>query len=305
MTRISEYLGYNWLNPRDRRWPLKLIVYIDVYFMVNGSFDFCVLWLLARLQKRRQRLWRLLAGAAVGGLGAALMLYFSALPLVLRAILQYVLLPWLMLVLSFGFSGKKNFFHQLFAFYGMAFFLGGALLALGQEGKGFASALLATAVVGCFLGAAWPIVQKRQQELLREYEVAISFGGSWVKGCALLDTGNRLREPISGKPVMLAEFSAVKPGLSEHLIKTLSTFEDWSLKREGEEYPEDYRKIRFIPYRAVGTTHGLLPGIEAKQVKIWTEQESLTKEGVMLGLVFEPLAAQGEYQFILHEDIVC
>lgn len=280
---------------------MKLVVYIDVYFLVNGIFDFCVLLLVGRIQKGRQKLLRLLAGSAAGGLGATIILLLSVLPLSLCSVLQYGVLPGLMLIISFGFSDKKSFFHQLLSFYGMSFLLGGALLAFEGEEKELYAVLAAGVMFSLLFFGILPRMEQRKRELQNEYEAALNFEGRWVKGRALLDTGNRLREPISGKPVVLAEFSAVKEGLPEELIQV---FENWNLERMEAGEGASVAKIRLIPYHAVGTACGLIPGIEAAEIKIWTKRESITKEGVMLGLVFEPLASQGEYQFILHEDIM-
>ncbi len=281
---------------------MGLVVYIDVYFLVNMAFNFCILLLVRRMQKRKRKVFRLLAGAAAGGLGAAIILFFSALPLAFQAVLQYGLLPGLMLIISFGFSDRRNFFHQLLTFYSIAFFLGGLFLAFRQEGKGMLPLFALLAVFSFLLWLFFPAAWRRQKEFQREYEVAVSFGEGWIKGKALFDTGNRLREPVSGKPVMLADFSAIKAGLPERLKRAV---EAWSQEKAELENTEDYQKVRWIPYHAVGTKCGLLPGVEAEQVKIWMGTESITKEGVVLGIVFEALAAQGGYQFILHEDIMC
>lgn len=284
---------------------MKLVVYIDVYFLINGIFDFCILLLTGRIQKCRQRLFRLLAAATAGGLGASMFLLFSVWLSGLCGILQYGLLPVLMIFISFGFSDKKTFFCQLLTFYAMTFLLGGALVAFRKEGKGILSVLMVTAVIELFLWILFPILQRRHKELQNEYEIAISFGKDWIKGKALLDTGNRLREPFSQKPVVLAEVSAVKEGFPEELKKV---FEDMGPEIEKNLFSEEYtgmEKIRWIPYHAIGTDCGLIPGVEAAQMKIWSGKKCITKEGIMLGLVFKPLAAQGEYHFILHEDIMC
>lgn len=276
---------------------MKLIVYIDVYFLMNGVFDFCILLLVGRIQRRRQRLLRLLAGAAAGGLGAAIVLVFSFLPPSLLIIWQYGLLPVLILVISFGFSDKKSFFHQLLTFYAITLFLGGIFVFFRQEGGKAWQLLSIMAVLEAFLWLVLPGFLKRNKELKNEYEVALLLGEGWVHGRALLDTGNRLYDPISKKPVVLAEFEAVRekiPGKLKYLLE-----QRIPMTGEGME------KIRWIPYHAVGTACGMIPGIEAKELKLWTESGSITKEDIMLGLVFEPLAVQGEYQFILHEDIIC
>lgn len=276
---------------------MKLVVYIDVYFLMNGIFDFCILLLVGRIQRRRQRLLRLLAGAAAGGLGAAIVLVFSSLPPSLLAVWQYGLLPVLILVISFGFSDKKSFFYQLLTFYAMTLFLGGIFVFFRQEGGKSWKLLSIMAVLEVFLWLVLPGLLKRNQELKSEYEVALFLGEGWVHGRALLDTGNRLYEPISKKPVMLAEFQVIREQIPEKL--------QYLLEQRVPIAGEGMEKIRWIPYHAVGTACGLIPGIEAKKIKLWTENGSITKEDIILGLVFEPLAVQGEYQFILHEDIMC
>jgi stage II sporulation protein GA (sporulation sigma-E factor processing peptidase) len=218
-------------------------------------------------------------------------------------LLQYGLLPCLILTTAFGATDKKSFFYRLLTFYAIGFFLGGALLFLKQERSSLKRLL--TFGIGA-AGMVWlilPMFLRRQIEKKQEYEVVVSLGEKRICGTALLDTGNRLREPISGKPVILADFQTVKPGLSKEALEALENREGFEgdLDRLIESFGG---KLRIIPYHAVGTRSGILYGLEVKELKIWARGRWITKEDVMLGLVFEPLAAWGEYQFILHEDFM-
>lgn len=276
---------------------MKLVVYIDVYLFMNGIFNLCILLLVGRLYRCRQRLLRLIAGAAAGGLGAAIVLVLFDLSPILLAAWQYVWLPGLMLVISFGFSDKKSFFYQLLTFYAITLFLGGSFVFFRQEGGKLWKITGILVILEIFLWVLFPGLQKRNQELKNEYEVAFLLGEDWIYGRALLDTGNRLYEPFTKRPVILAEFQKVKQELPPGLLD--------SIEKQSFSAGEGMEKIRWIPYHAVGTTCGLLPGIEAKKMRIRMPGKIITKEKVLLGLVFEPLAVRGEYQFILHEDIMC
>ena len=98
---------------------------------------------------------------------------------------------------------------------------------------------------------------------------------------ALIETGNSLREPVSGKPVSVVE---------EEMLGRLS----------GIKIPE---KLKVIPYHSVGKSNGIMEGYEIPEMIIEDEGENLRWQKVIVGISKNKISANGRYQMILHPDL--
>ncbi len=180
----------------------------------------------------------------------------------------------LMSIIAFGISQSGLRRGVLFVFLSMA--LGG--IALGLDRGGFLSIVLSAGGV-CFLCLVGFRGRAGQQ---RYIPVTIHYGGQCVSLTALVDTGNTLRDPVSGRPVLVVEGAVAArllPLSREQLespVETLAT-----MKVPG---------LRLIPYRAVGQSAGLLLGLRPDAV----EADGKHSEYIV---AFAPQAlGQGQYQ---------
>ena len=84
----------------------------------------------------------------------------------------------------------------------------------------------------------------------------------------MTDSGNLLREPISGKPCIVADVDAmaeVLPSVLLHAVK------QGTLSRLSQLSPQQSRHIRLVPTNtAVGG--GMLPALCAERIEIETEK---------------------------------
>ena len=152
-------------------------------------------------------------------------------------------------VLAFGWNRRTWKQGGIFVLLTMA--LGGTALAVGR-GEGWMLLLYALAVrlLGRFaLGS--------NRRLL---PVQITGGGKTVHLTALLDTGNELRDPITGERVLVIgagaaqELTGLSPG---RLSDPLTTMEKSGIPG-----------LRLIPYQAVGSEGGMLLAMRFPSVRI-------------------------------------
>ncbi len=140
----------------------------------------------------------------------------------------------------------------------------------GISGSRLVIAVLMTAVLGIWL------FRQRGRTL---YHVSFLYRGKKHELVALLDTGNDLREPVSGKAVCIAEESSIL----------------WNILEEKEG-------VYMIPYHAVGTDAGLLPAVKVHQVKIMDSGGAYHCQEMLLAVYHGRLSAHGKYQMLLHLD---
>lgn len=215
-------------------------VYVDLYFLINACMDLLGLLLTAILLHRRIRRWRAVASACLGGLYAVAsllllgggMLGFAADCLTALIMVLIALPPGK----EAGAWKKTTRVLKNSAVYALvSMILGGVMTALysllnrlelpldalqGEGPSAFLFALLTlisgliTVKGGRFLG----ISQKTRSVTLH-----ITMFEKNVTLSALVDTGNLLRDPVSGRGVIVAELKSLAHVLPRGLEEAIKT----------------------------------------------------------------------------------
>ena len=209
------------------------------------GLNYLVDWLLLmganRLAGYPIGMGRAALGAVLGGIygGACLLPGFGFLGNTVWRIISLALMG----LLAFGMSRGAFRRGVLFAFLSMA--LGGIAFGLGNGGIW---TLLAAAVLVCLL-----CVLGFQSHGIREYrEIQLNFRGKTVNLTALCDTGNTLRDPVTGEGILVvgAETAYAMLGLDRKAV------EDPVTTVASGICPG----CRLVPFRAVGQKHGFMLG---------------------------------------------
>ncbi len=261
-----------------------MVIYADEVFALNAVLDFLLLRASARVGGARCRLWRLIAAAALGGLYAAACSWprLDA----LRSVPAQLLALCAMAAAAFGVSRRALWQGALLLALGLA--LGGVLTALALA-LGARIVLLGGTV--CYAldvpslvlasGAAFGLTALCFSGLGGHsggdiVPAQASLGGKSVRFSALRDTGNTLRDPLSGAPVLVADFELVRALLPPEAARLVSAqaLRDpaWLLAAMSRACPE--LRMRLIPYRAVGVQRALLLAVRCDELTLAGEKQS-------------------------------
>lgn len=224
-------------------------VYVDVLMLLNFAVDLCLLLGTNRLSGHPPNIGRAALAAAFGSVyaGACVLPGFSFLGNFLWRLVSWGIIS----VIAFGATQSGLRRGILFLLLSMA--LGGIALCLNQGG--FWALVLAAAGV-CFLC----LVGFRGRVGQQYVSVDICYGGACVSLKALVDTGNGLRDPVTGCPVLVVEAASAKK---------LLTFAEGELEHPLETMlSHRYTNLRLIPYTAVGQPGGFLLAIRPDSVTI-------------------------------------
>ena len=227
-----------------------MIVYADLLFLIDGSMDFLTLFLCGKCTHRKTSLKRLLLGSAVGAFGSVLLLFLPSDGIITSGI--GILFSCLMVLITFGKMGDTaSFVRQCVLVWGCGALTGGILsilLSLGtpvymetEHNRGFPTAFLVTAVICILLTRMFT-----HKAEIRTAEILIQCGNGSEKTTALVDSGNLLTDPLSGKPVILVSEAAIH--------KLYPVINDTNI---GDDL-----KIRLIPSKSVGgekLLYGIIP----------------------------------------------
>lgn len=261
------------------------VLYIDVLFLENLLLNYLLLTVLARLMKLSPGWLRKILSSALASL--LLCLIFACFPQcplpVFLAVHAALGAAMVLTGLHIGIHRPVLLVRALILLYLSSFLLGGIFGWLTNILRlpvyPFAGiSLLSYWILS--LAARWAARFRQRERHI--FAVVLGFHGRTLKLRGLLDTGNSLRDPISGKPVSL---------LNQELQKVLCGTEETLC------YP--------VPYHSVGKQSGLLPAFYADFLQIETEDGvSVRTERPLLGITKEPLSSKNEYDILLHPDLL-
>ncbi len=296
-------------------------VYLDQVFLGNMVMNYAILWAAAKLSRVPVAKRRLAAGAALGAGYAMVTLlpgcsflltigFKTAASLVITAV-TFLPVSLRMFLTCLGCFYLTSFILGGLAF-GIIFFIhAGSITSLNGVGTVIAEHLWS----GIFLGltAFWAAVKgfaalqkKGLFENLFKMSVLIRTGSDQVKVDALLDTGNQLRDPMTGHPVIVVEFTPLKPLLPAQV----STF--FEKEREAEIWEilsslgGDGAAPRFsaIPFQSLGRTNGLMLGYRPDEVILERNGRQTRVVKAVLAIYSKSLVHDGSYHALLGPNLL-
>ncbi|GIP39685.1 sporulation sigma-E factor-processing peptidase [Paenibacillus sp. J31TS4] len=302
-----------------------MVIYLDLIFLWNLAIDGGLLYATARLRGKRASWLRLTAAAGLGA-GYSLLLLYPELSLLFTFVVK-LLVSVGMIGIAFGFGGTLPFLRTLGAFYVINFVTAGAIFGLHYffltsaetlagiwltQSGGFRFQLstgIGVIGVGIPLGLFLLrklVTGKRQQENLAQLlaEVRIRIEDSTVCCKALIDTGNRLYDPLTRTPVMVVQTSLLEelPDSWNERIRR-SEVDQLVAGLEAEAFRWQDR-LRLVPYRGINKGTQFMLAIKPDGVSVHYQGEWLESTKVLVGLDAGRLSEDGGYEAILHPDLV-
>ena len=252
---------------------MTYVIYGDLFFLFNFFFDSLMLYGTAKLSCTDFRIWRLVLAGFVGGIYGIL----SVLPRFsfLGNQLVVLIFPALLLVMAFGRLPKEKALRLLCYYYLLAFAVNG----IGMAGKNLLHncGLGGEIVPIVFLPVILIIILVRAGIVYFKKIIAedgclihglIEFAAGQAELNVFLDTGNNLKDPVSGCPVMVVEYEAVcrilPKELCEEYAKCKSEQKDilWLYDSIGAKYADTdwFGRLSLVSFRSVGKKQGFLLG---------------------------------------------
>ncbi len=254
-------------------------LYVDSLLLVNFVMNLYLLLLVNKTLFRTATRKRIVLGAAVGAMFYLLPFFLSG-PVWLKYLVGMLPGVTVMILIAFRVRSVGSFFRILESILMYSLLMGGVMLLIKkipwmeQRMLGIWGILGTGAFVYLLFG--YFVEQKRQKSNL--CKVVMIQNGSRITVTALLDSGNSLIEPISGKPVAIIE-------------------KDIAIKLWVEE-PHLYRAI---PYHSIGKKRGILKGYLLQEMQIETEGVIKICKDTYVA-VCEEYITEGHVKMILNPD---
>lgn len=297
-----------------------MVFYIDLILILNFLIDYLILLATSKFLKLQYKSWRLAIGATLGAL-YSLTFFIPSLDFP-QLFFSKVILSIAIVLVSFGFKHLIQFIRTIATFYLTSFILGGGVLAIQYmfniehevvNGVYVSRSSTPTVTIIIILASAiaiWFFSNNTIKSIWRKtssydgiVEVEIVLGSNNFKCKGLVDTGNRLYDPITRKPVMIVEASNI-PFIPAKLKNTYkgSQFDLELFDKVTEEIePEWLARLQLVPFRTVSREMQFIIAFRPDKVVI---NNQYVQTRVLIGLDYGELSHDDTYQAIIHPELV-
>ena len=191
-----------------------MTIYIDLVLLIIFIFDFNLLLALNILLKRRRKIRWIIFGALFGSL-SVILLFFNLNQLTL--FIFKIIISVLMIIITFGKTNFNTFKDNLTYLYLLSIILGGSIYLINNHfgiktsgllfiSKDYSINLIIILIITPVLLFFYiKELNKLKINYSKYYKVDILFNGKVLNLTAFLDTGNKLIDPITKKPIILVE----------------------------------------------------------------------------------------------------
>ena len=293
-----------------------MTVYIDIILLENLCMNYIILFATAYIMKIKISHIRIIASSSIGAV-YSIMLYMQILP-IYSSIFMKIILSVVMVYISYAPKSVKIAIHQLIIFYLISFAFGGCAFALLyfvkpqdifiKNGVYIGTYPLKIALLGGIVGfiityIAFKIIKNKATKEEMIYKLKIKINDKTVEVNALLDTGNKLKDPITLVPVIVIEKQKLYNFLPEEILENIDKIIGGDSNKLIEENIKYMSKFRVIPYNSIGKQNGLMLGFKADEVKIIIDEEERTIKNTIIGIFNQSFNSQ-TYSALISLEII-
>lgn len=285
------------------------VIYADLTFLANFIIDMALLWITSRWAKIKLHYagW-LLAGLLGGVYGTAVVIPGIGL---LYSFPVKIGISVLMVWIALRPALKEEWKRTLLLFYLVSFAAAGFMMALPYLSTYLLPVLHLywlwllgawAAILLAALGIEKLLFRRLLPDLLR-YRVTLTFAGKACQGTGFLDTGNGLQDPLTCRPVIVAEYGLLKECLPPDLCDAFMRCEEEELLAAVCSSSWAFR-MRLIPYRSVGQKQGIMVGLRADEVVVRMGARDIKHHDLVVGVFQDRLSNDDSYRMLIPPPLI-
>lgn len=294
-----------------------MTIYLDVVLLENLIMNGIIVYVTAIITKTKIKHIRILLASLIGAIYSILS-YVSKFP-IFSNIFVKILLSIIMVYIAYDPKEIKILGKELLLFYLTSFLFGGVAFAmiyiikpqeiLMKDGLFLGTYPLKTVFLGAIIASiilitGFKVVKSKISKKDMYCKITINLEGKEKDINVMIDTGNLLKEPISGMPVIVVEHTQLYDIIPKEILNNLEKILGGDLNNIPEEIKNKYlTKLKVIPYSSLGKQNGMLLGIKAEKVVIHKEQE-IVKKDIIIGIYNKSLTKRGEYNGLIGIELM-
>lgn len=290
-----------------------MTIYVDIIIVENLVMNYIILYATGIIAKNKISYLRIFFASLIGTIYVVSQ-YLSKLNIYSNSFIK-MLLSIIIIYIAFNPQNVKNMCKQLVLFYLTTFTFGGVATYLIyvlkpqniiiKNGMYVGTYVLKVIFIGAILGTIILIISFRfsknritKKDML--CKIKIKLNGKETILNTMVDTGNMLKEPITGNPVVVVEKMALYNLIPKEILNNTESI----LGGDFEKIPEDIKKeyiprLKIIPFSSLGKQNGMLLGIKPEKLEVISEQSEEEKNGAIIGIYNKSLTKRGEYNALI------
>ncbi len=294
---------------------MKSYVYLDVLFVINLVVNYLMLLAAGKMMGIAINTRRTVAASCLGGVYSAMALvvplqsFFSLPARFLFGLFMVALSYPKVKGLSFvALSGSFYLCSALVAGTSMGLYAwsGARLINTSMFGQGYSSVHWWTLALSLLImvssGFLWRTMGLRTVRPLPLMQLELTVDGHCILLTGLVDTGNDLRDPVSGLPVIVVDWDSLREIMPDEVSSFfLSTWDSISARLVETNIG---KRLRLIPYANVSGRRGVLPGFKPDGLVLVEKNGQKVKKDAVVGVSEDRLSPQGLYQALLHPELI-
>ena len=293
-----------------------MTIYIDIIIVENLIMNYIILYATGLISKSKKSYLRMFWASLIGAIYATLE-YVLKVNIYSNIILKTIL-SIIIVYVAFYPQNAKKMCKQLVLFYVTTFTFGGIATYLIyvlkpqniiiKNGMYVGTYVLKVIFIGAIVGTiilaiAFKMAKNKLTKKDMICKVKIKLNGKEETVEAMVDTGNMLKEPITGTPVVVVERTSLYELLPKEILNTTESILGGDFEKIPEEIKNEYvPKLKLIPFASLGKQNGMLVGIKPEKIEVINEQTEEEKNAI-IGIYNKSLTKRGEYKALIGIDL--
>ena len=257
-----------------------MTIYIDVIIIENLIMNYIILYATGLISKNKISYIRIFLASCIGAI-YAITEYMLKIGVYSNIIVK-TLLAIIMVVVAFCPQNVKKLCKQLVLFYLTTFTFGGVATYLIyvlkpqniiiKNGMFVGSYVLKVIFIGAIVGTiilitAFKFAKNKITKKDMFCKVKIVLNGKELILNAMVDTGNLLKEPITGSSVV--ERTSLYDILPKEILNNTESILCGDFTNISDEIKNEYiTKLKIIPFSSLGKQNGMLIGIKPEKLEV-------------------------------------
>ena len=293
-----------------------MTIYIDIIIVEILIMNYIILYATGLISKSKKSYLRMFWASLIGAIYATLE-YVLKVNIYSNIILKTIL-SIIIVYVAFYPQNAKKMCKQLVLFYVTTFTFGGIATYLIyvlkpqniiiKNGMYVGTYVLKVIFIGAIVGTiilaiAFKMAKNKLTKKDMICKVKIKLNGKEETVEAMVDTGNMLKEPITGTPVVVVERTSLYELLPKEILNNTESILGGDFEKIPEEIKNEYvPKLKLIPFASLGKQNGMLVGIKPEKIEVINEQTEEEKNAI-IGIYNKSLTKRGEYKALIGIDL--
>lgn len=290
-----------------------MTIYIDVIIAENLIMNYIILYATSLISKSKTSWLKMFIASLLGTLYVVIA-YISKLNMYSNILLKTILSVIIVFIAYYP-QNIKKFAKQLTLFYLTTFTFGGVATYLiyvlkpqniiMENGVYKGTYVLKVIFMGAIVGTIILLISFKfyKSKITTKdmmCKIKIIFKNKEVEVNAIVDTGNMLKEPLTGNSVVVVEKTSLYDLLPKEILNNTESILGGDFNKIPENIKKEYvQKLKIIPFSSLGKQNGMLVGIKPDKLIIINEEKEEEKDNIVVAIYNKSLTKRGEYNALI------